>query len=80
MFKATRWAAVLGIAIGSLGLGSTSAFAQEGHTSCRAAGQLAATLAQTLGPGFGDRVSGLAQQGLADDFVAQTHATLCEPK
>ena len=53
------------------------AAAHPGHTSCKAAGQFAASLAQSLGPDFGAAVSSLAQQGAADDFVAAAHATLC---
>jgi hypothetical protein len=69
------------IATSALSLGSAaSAPAEEQHASCRAAGQLAASLAQELGSGFGQRASSLAQLGQADDFVHSVHAALCEPR
>ncbi len=69
------------IASGVLSLGSAaSAPAEELHGSCQAAGQLAASLAQQLGPGFGQGAASLAQLGEADDFVHSVHATLCEPR
>lgn len=54
------------------------AAAHPGHASCRDSGQFAAAQAQALGAGFGELASSLAQQGLADDFVAATHARLCD--
>jgi hypothetical protein len=69
----------LGLGLATLAVAAQPAAAQQGHASCRAAGQYAAGLAQQLGAGFGATASSLAQAGQADDFVAATHAALCEP-
>lgn len=71
--------AVLALGLFVVGAASPVA-AHEGHASCRASGQFAASLARALGSGFGEAASALAQQGQADDFVAATHERLCEPR
>jgi hypothetical protein len=70
---------VLIAAVAAIVLPGSAAWAHPGHTSCQAAGQFAAATAQALGSGFGEAASSLAQQGLADDFVADIHAGLCAP-
>ncbi|MDQ3973479.1 MAG: hypothetical protein M3276_03955 [Actinomycetota bacterium] len=63
---------------GILAASALPAAAHPGHASCRPAGQFAAGLARALGAEFGAQASTLAQQGLADDFVAATHTAVCE--
>jgi hypothetical protein len=70
----------LGLGLATLAVAAQPAAAHEEHASCRAAGQYAAGLAQQLGAGFGAAASSLARAGQADDFVAATHAALCEPR
>ena len=69
-----------GVAVLAAGIALSAgpAAAHGDHASCRPGGQLAASLAQTMGAGFGEQVSTLAHQGLADDFVATVHGSLCE--
>ena len=69
--------AVLSIAL-AVAAWAAPAAAHQGHASCQASGQFAAAQAQALGADFGTFASSLAQQGQADDFVAGTHAALCE--
>jgi hypothetical protein len=73
---------IVGVALGlaPLAWAAQPAAAHQEHGSCRAAGQYAAGLAQQLGAEFGATASSLAQAGQADDFVAATHAALCEPR
>jgi uncharacterized membrane protein len=71
------------IAVGCAVLSSAGlagpAGAHEGHASCQAAGQFAASQGQALGSDFGALASQLARAGQADDFVAGVHASLCDP-
>ena len=60
----------------SMLVASAPAFAQGGHTSCKAFGQETAGLTEVLHP-FGQVVSGLAP---ASGTIHGEQATLCEPK
>jgi hypothetical protein len=66
--------------VGGLVIQPQATAADASHTSCRAAGQLAASLARAGLVGQGASTLGQSGPGAVAGFVADTHAALCLPR